>query len=238
MATLKRIVFFWVGQDISIPSLLVSSVRRHFGDTLEVVQLSDKKTPTVAGITHHKAMNLSPNIMVARLEAYSSLPVSQPTLYLDCDMLVTRPFDLPELKNNEIGVTLRTEKDDRLIHEKTAEWRHFPEFRGKTLLEVMPYIYAFIYTKSEILFVRQLVALRKMPRRFHDWFGDQVSLKKELDGKRFAVRNFEGQKYNRTLATRVEYDEVCAALDPPCIVHFKGPHAKQTMLEVGVTRVK
>src|SRR5688572_22238296 len=113
MAILKRIVFFWVGQDISIPTLLVSSVRHHFGDALEVVQLSDRKTPRVAGATHHKAMNLSPSIMVARLEAYSSLSVSQPTLYLDCDMLVTRPFDLPELEDNEIGVTTRTEKDER-----------------------------------------------------------------------------------------------------------------------------
>jgi hypothetical protein len=183
-------------------------------------------------------MNLSPGIMVARLQAYSSLPVSEPTLYLDCDMLVTRPFDLPELEDNEIGVTIRAEKDEWLIHDQTSEWQQFPEFRGKKLSEVMPYIYAFVYTKSEILFVRQLVTLRKMPRRFHEWYGDQVSLRKELDGKRFAARNFEGEKFNRTLATRVEYEEVCALADPPCIVHFKGAHAKQTMLEVGASLVR
>jgi hypothetical protein len=32
MAILKRIVFFWVGPDISIPTLLVASIRRHFGE--------------------------------------------------------------------------------------------------------------------------------------------------------------------------------------------------------------
>src|SRR5436853_337327 len=83
--------------------------------------------------------------------------------------------------------TVRKPNDERLIYEGTTEWQRYPEFRGKYLSEVMPYIYAFVYTRSEVLFVRQLVALRKMPRRFHEWYGDQVSLKKEVDAERFTV---------------------------------------------------
>jgi hypothetical protein len=95
-----------------------------------------------------------------------------------------------------------------------------------------------VYTQSEILFVRQLVALRKAPRRFHEWYGDQVSLKKELTGDRFTVRNFDGDMYNRTVATRTEYAELSGSPNPPSIVHFKGPHAKQTMLEVGTALLR
>lgn len=232
MSNPKRIVFFWVGREVWMPSLMVRSVRRHFGDALDVVQISDRATPPVPGVSHHRTATLSPNIMVARLEAYSSLPVKEPTLYLDCDMLIARPFELPELEPNEIGLTVRTPGDERHIHEDTPEWGRYPEFRGKYLSEVMPYIYAFVYTRSEVLFVRQLVTLRKMARRFHEWYGDQVSLKKEVDGKRFTVRTFDGDKYNRTVATRAEYEELCASADPPFIFHFKGPHAKQTMAEI------
>jgi hypothetical protein len=232
MPTLKRIVFFWVGGDISIPSLLVSSIRALLPAELEVVQLSDKNTPTVPGTSQHKAMSLSPSIMVARLQAYASLPVSEPTLYLDADMLVLRNFDLPELGVNEIGVTRRKEMDDVLVHEKTTIWKQYPEFRGKTLSQVMPYIYSFVYAKSEILFVRQLVTLRKAPKRLHEWYGDQVTLKKELDGNRFTVRYFDADRYNRTVATLAEFDELRSSAEPPCIVHFKGPYAKQTMFEI------
>ena len=60
------------------------------------------------------------------------------------------------------------------------------------------------------------------------------SLRRELDGRRFTVREFDGDVYNRTVATRMEYDELRAAAEPPCIVHFKGPHAKQAMLEAAI----
>jgi hypothetical protein len=233
MTTLKRIVFFWTGQDVTLPSLLVFSIRRHFGAQFEVVQISDRTTPRVSGTSHHKTLNLSPSIMVARLEAYASMAVSEPTLYLDADMLVLRAFDLPDLAAGEIGLTLRTSKDNGFITPESTDGRKFPEFRGKTLLDVMPYIYAFVYTRSEVIFLRQLIALRKAPKRFHDWYGDQVTLKKELDRKKFTVRHFDGNTYNRTIATRMEYEELCAAPEPPCIVHFKGPYAKEALLEVG-----
>src|SRR5690349_3636664 len=137
MSNPKRIVFFWVGADVSMPALMVRSVRRHFGDALDVVQISDRATPSVPGASHHKTVNVSQNIMVARLEGYSSLPVKEPTLYLDCDMLVARPFELPDLAPNEIGLTVRKPNDERLIQEGTTEWPRYPEFRGKYLSEVM-----------------------------------------------------------------------------------------------------
>ena len=90
MRNLRRIVFFWVGENTEIPAMLVHSIRLAFGDEMEVVQLSNRETPKIDGVTTYKSLKLSSRIMVARLEAYASLIVKDSTLYLDADMLVTR----------------------------------------------------------------------------------------------------------------------------------------------------
>jgi hypothetical protein len=229
MRNLQRIVFFWVGENTEIPEAFVSSIRRAFGDEMDVVQLSDKATPRVVGVTTCKNMKLSPRIMVARLEAYASLAVKEPTLYLDADMLVTQDFDLPSLAPNEVGVTRRDESDGGLIN-----WRfpvEFPEFEGKTFPEVMPYIYSFVYVCSEILFVRQLNALRKLPKKYQLWYGDQVTLKSELDAGRFVIRDFSVRNYNRTVRSAIEFKEIAEGSREVCIAHFKGVESKVEMRE-------
>jgi hypothetical protein len=231
MSVLKRIVFFWIGEDVTVPTVLVASIRRHMQSGLEVIQLSDTTTPRVPGTTAAHALKLSSSIMIARLEAYASLRVAEPTLYLDADMLVLRPFDLPQLAAGEIGITRRPPRDDGLIHE-SGDTPVYPEFRGKTLGEVMPYIYSFVYTSSEMLFVRQLELLRASSAPLQAWFGDQVTLKQVLDDGAFLEREFDADKYNCTVRTVAEYDRLSASADPPYIAHFKGAQAKQTLLEI------
>jgi len=229
LRNLNRIVFFWIGETW-IPTLLVKSIRHAIGQEIEIVQLSDRSTTPVEGVTSCKNMKLSPRIMVARLEAYASLEIKQPTLFLDADMLILQNFDLPSLSANEVGVTLRKERDNVLFGEESREGKEFPEFRGKTALEVMPYIYSFVYTSSEILFVRQLNALRRMPTRFQRWYGDQVTLKSELDSGRFAIRQFESDIFNRSVRSKFTFEEVLNSAEGTCVVHFKGPRSKELML--------
>lgn len=228
MRCLKRIVFFWVGQDIAIPQMLVRSVRLAFGADMEVVQLSDRDTPAVEGVTFCKRMKLSPRIMVARLEAYSSLAIREPSLYLDADMMIVKPFDLPPLQANEIGVTPRTDRVE-------INWRYpieFPKFKGKYFSDVMPYIYSFVYASSEILFVRQLNQLHKLPKRFQIWYGDQVTLKSELDSGRYGVRAFNVDTHNRTVRSVAEYQHAVTSTPDLCIAHFKGPDGKDALAEI------
>ena len=230
MNTLNHIAFFWIGQNVAIPTMLVRSIRAAFGPNFNVHQLSDRDTPTVEGVTTHKKLKLSPHIMVARLEAYAALSIHEPTLFLDADMLVLRAFDLPPLAENEIGVTRRGERDTYRIPER--DWAEFPEFAEKDSAQVMPYIFSFVYVRSTIIFLRQLNALRKMPKRFHRWYGDQVSLKKELGTPgRFTIRDFDIDVYNRTVRSRWEFEELRAAPEAVCITHFKGPDGKQAMQE-------
>jgi hypothetical protein len=230
MNTLNNIAFFWVGPDVTIPTLLVRSIRAAFGENFIVHQLSDRETPMVDGVTTHKKLKLSPYIMVARLEAYSALPIKEPTLFLDADMLVLRAFDLPPLAENEVGVTRRGERDTYRIPKR--DWVEFPEFTDKDSAQVMPYIFSFVYVRSSIVFLRQLNALRKLPKRFHRWFGDQVTLKSELDApRRFTIRDFDVDIYNRSVRSRWEFEEIRAAPEAVCIAHFKGSGGKQAMYE-------
>lgn len=230
MNTLNHIAFFWVGPDVTIPAMLVRSIRAAFGPHFNVHQLSNRETPTVEGVTTHKKLKLSPHIMVARLEAYAALSIKEPTLFLDADMLVLRPFDLPPLTENEVGVTRRGERDTYVIPER--DWAEFPEFAGKDSAQVMPYIFSFMYVPSTLVFLRQLNTLRKLPKRFQRWYGDQVTLKRELDAPgRFTVRDFDIDIYNRTVRSRWEFEELRAAPEGVCITHFKGPDGKPAMQE-------
>lgn len=230
MQTLNHIAFFWIGPDVTIPTLLVRSIRAAFGSHFNVHQLSDRETPIIEGVTTHKKLKLSPHIMVARLEAYAALSISEPTLFLDADMLVLRPFDLPPLAENAVGVTLRGERDT--IRFSKREWAEFPEFTEKDSAQMMPYIFSFVYVKSTVLFLRQLNALRKMPKRFQRWYGDQMTLKSELDAPgRFTLQNFDVNIYNCTVRSRWEFEEIRNAANPVCIAHFKGPDSKVAMAE-------
>lgn len=230
MSTLNNIAFFWIGQDVTIPTMLVRSIRAAFGPNFNVHQLSDRETPMVEGVTTHKKLKLSPFIMVARLEAYAAMTIREPTLFLDADMLILRAFDLPPLADNEVGVTPRGERDTYRIPER--DWAEFPEFAEKDSAQVMPYIFSFVYVGSTILFLRQLNALRKSPKRFQRWYGDQVTLKKELDAPgRFTIRHFDIDRYNRSVRSRWEFEEVRAAPEGVCIAHFKGPDSKRAMYE-------
>jgi hypothetical protein len=230
MTTLNHIAFFWVGADVTVPTLLVRSIRRAFGPDFKVHQLSDRETPTVEGVSTRKQLKLSPYIMVARLEAFAALPLTAPTLFLDADMLVLRAFDLPPLAENEVGVTLRGERDTIRFSER--EWAEFPEFTDKDSAQMMPYIYSFVYVHSSLLFLRQLNALKKMPKRFQRWYGDQMTLVAEVDRSgKFVAKPFDVKIYNRTVRTRFEFQEVCSEPEPVCIAHFKGPESKQVMHE-------
>ena len=231
MKTLNAIVFFWVGPDVSIPTLLARSIRTAFGPDFNIIQLSDRSTPRVEGVTTQKQLKLSPHIMVARLEAYAALSITAPTLFLDADMLVLRPFDLPPLAENEVGVTIRGKRDT--VPFSVQDCAAFPEFAGKNIHDFMPYFYSFVYVRSPVLFVRQLNALRKLPKRFHRWYGDQVTLKSELDTSgRFVIQPFDINIYNRTVRSRREFEAIRGAPESVCVTHFKGgEESKRAMFE-------
>jgi hypothetical protein len=108
--------------------------------------------------------------MIARLQAYSLLEFSDDyTLFTDADCLLIQPVKL----NYSNDILLLQRVDNFLINS------NYPEFVGKKIIDVMPYLFGAICIKNSNnnnFFESLLSILEKLPQRFHRWYGDQVSL--------------------------------------------------------------
>ena len=88
-----RIAFFWTGADIAIPQALVHSIRLVQADGVEVLQLSDPATPAIDGVDRILRSELSRDIMVARLQAYSRVAIDDEfTFFCDADSIFLNPL--------------------------------------------------------------------------------------------------------------------------------------------------
>ena len=173
---LNRIVFFWVGSDIVIPSLLVKSILLAYGPDVEIIQTTDQSTPTVDGVNSVVRSVLSPEIMLARLEAYAAVKVlDQLTLFIDADSLLLSRMEVscPPAKN--VFLIRRGKEADGTLNHTYPEY--YPEFKGKLASEVMPFMFgALAVRRDESFFSNLLSVCRELPSRFHRWYGDQMSL--------------------------------------------------------------
>ena len=61
---IKHFAFFWIGGDISIPSYLVRSILQTYSNDVNIIFLTDKKTPNINGVTNTIRSNLSKDIMI------------------------------------------------------------------------------------------------------------------------------------------------------------------------------
>ena len=64
------IVIFWVNKESSIPQLFVNSIRDLMSNKIDIIILTDKKTPEIKGVNNIFRYDLSEYIMLARLESY------------------------------------------------------------------------------------------------------------------------------------------------------------------------
>jgi hypothetical protein len=172
---MDHIAFFWVGDDIRIPECLVHSVRWVYGDQVRIHQLSDTQTPAIPGVTQVVRSVLSQDIMVARLQAYAALPPQDGLVfYCDADSLFLQPLELDALDSSRIHIIAR---DNGNAHINAHYPEYYPEFEGKTLDEVMPFLFGGMAMLHGSTFFSQLLAIcNTLPARFHRWYGDQVSL--------------------------------------------------------------
>jgi len=176
---MTRLAFFWVGDNIDIPQNYVNSIRLFHLNEIEVVQLSDLHTACISGIDEIYRADLSHDIMIARLQAYSLLEFSDDyTLFTDADCLLIQPINL----SYSDDILLLKRVDNFLINSNYPEY--YPEFVGKNIIDVMPYLFGAICIKNSNnnnFFKSLLSILEKLPRRFHRWYGDQVSLSTAAD---------------------------------------------------------
>lgn len=222
----STIAFLWVGPEISIPSALVVSIRLVMGDTVEIVQLTDKKTPLVPGCNKTQRFALSKNIMVARLQAYSKYRyTSGLTFFCDADSLFIKPLVVDASDKN---LLLTPRLHDFPINDRFPEY--YPEFTGKMISQVMPYLFGAIATIGDQskTFANLLTICKALPDRFHRWYGDQYSLFMAINNNELAFGLLNPSKHlhiTKDALTSSELEHL--QKEDIQMVTFKGPQSKQ-----------
>lgn len=222
----NSIVFFWIGEKVEIPQVLVNSIRLVMGNEINVVQLTNKSTKQVEGVNEVKRFDLSNQIMVARLEAYSRyVPQTENTFFCDADSIFINKLKLPENNTNKIFLSPR--KMDFKISSTYPEF--YEEFVGKTANEVMPFLFGAIAIKgNQQKFFKEILNISlHLPERFHRWYGDQYALKQYID-KGFD----EFEKLNLETYLNILYEPLTPSYLKKVfekkvqLITFKGPHSK------------
>ena len=192
---MDQIAFFWVGQNITVPSTLVESINLIYKSDVKIYHLTDMITPPVPGVTEVYRQNLSSDVMLARLEAYKSLSVSNDDLicFCDADSLFFNRLHLNQLKK-DIYLVKRTKQHDGMMNANFNEY--YPEFENKQVSEVMPYFFGNLIIRHNESFFDELYNIcLGLPDRFHRWFGDQYSLKIQTDKTQSKFELLENERY-------------------------------------------
>jgi len=219
------IAFLWVGEDTSIPSRLVESIRLVMGDSVNVIQLSDKKTPKVFGVSRVQRSDLSSFIMVARLQAYLQIKESEETIFFcDADSLFISPL---ELNFQDTNVLLSKRDVDGMINDSYPEF--YPEFTGKRMTEVMPFLFGAIATRGDQsdFFDSLLNICMGLPIRFHRWYGDQYALASLVASGRVNYGLLTLEKHLAIVKSEQSSAQISLARDFGVqMITFKGPASK------------
>jgi len=215
------IAFFWVGPDVKTPTALVDSIRFVMKDTVEIVQLTDKKTPLVPGCNKTQRFTLSRNIMIARLQAYSKYRYTGGfTFFCDADCLFINPLVVDTGGKN---LLLTPRLYDKPINPEFPEF--YPEFVGKTFNQVMPFLFSAIATIGDQskTFDILLKICKALPDRFHRWYGDQYSLFLAVENKELNFGYLEPEKHHYLTSKAIPSEHLRQLQDEGVqMLHFKG----------------
>jgi hypothetical protein len=232
---MKRIAFFWVADDAAIPTCLVQSIRATNADQVEVVQLTDHRTPPVEGVDVVSRHDLPPDIMLARLQAYRALePHPEFTFYCDADSLFLNPLrvEAPE------HILLTPRLQDFPINPHFPE--HYPEFEGKMISEVMPFLFGALAVRGDNPLFEQLQArCQALPARFHRWYGDQFALALAARAKAFDYGLLDPRVHLHVTKTALTIDELRSLrAQGTQMITFKGPDSgKSTNIPLTLSRL-
>ena len=225
-----QFAFFWVGQNISVPSALVDSIRFIYGEEAYIYQLTNKKTDFIKGVDKIIRDELPNDIMLARLKAYSLIKTQNTTLFLDADSLVIQKLKLPDFNKFVACLVKRGEQTYILNH----NWpEYYPEFLNQKAFDIMPILFGCIITPDGgKLFDGLFKNALKLPDRFHRWYGDQMVISQEWIKNKENYLLLKQEEYlfvTRTSLKKIQLKNLIK--NGVKIITFKGPHSKQFMPE-------
>lgn len=232
---MKRIAFFWVGSETAVPTCLVSSIRATNGKEVEIVQLTDKRTPEVGGVDTVSRHDLPPQLMVARLQAYSLLePRAEFAFFCDADSLFLNPLRLEARED----ILLSPRQQDFRVNPNYPEY--YPEFVGKTFNEVMPFLFGALAVRGDQpLFKNLQTRCEQLPARFQRWYGDQFCLALAARAKEFEYGLLDPWTYLHVTKTAPTIEELRALrAQGTQMITFKGPDSdKSTNIPITLSRL-
>jgi hypothetical protein len=220
-----RVAFLHVGQDTVLPRILVRSIRQYNPDA-HIAQCTDRASPDVSGVDQvFRLDGDTDRLMTFRLRCFAGLTISEPTLFLDTDMVCTDRIDAAaELGGHDVAVCVREFNKDMLLDPRAMDL-DLHEYEGRTLNEVYPYLACAVIAKNPEFWSLCLSNLMSLPDKFHRWFGDQEAMRNVIADSDWSVGRLRESLY------------AClphAVNDPthrPKLFHFKGPMRKQWMID-------
>ncbi len=216
-------VFLHVGDD-PVAELLVQSINRTNPDA-RLIQCTDPLTGQVTGTTDiYRHDGDTSNLMTFRLEAFSSLGLQEPAIYLDTDMLVLTELSSEDiLAGTDVACCERSFGRDSIIN---ASFRgmDLSEYKDKTLGEVYPILAAFTVTRTFDFWAACSKRLLELDEKFHFWYGDQEAMRDVARLNKFDLRLIPESVF----ACLPEFSQSTS----PKLLHFKGAQRKKLMSTV------
>jgi len=229
MSSFDQIAFFWVGSDNEIPTFLVNSINLVYQKKVKIFHLTNYTTRKINGTTKTIRLNLSENLMVARLQAYKNFPYNNKlTFFCDADSLFIQKLNLFELPEN---IYLIKRSENFLMNHNWPEL--YPEFIDKHSIEIMPYLFGGMALRDGKKFFSEILKICfDLPPRFHRWYGDQYALKifiEKIKPKFDLLPTSTHLKIVRQIVTEKDFYVLFG--DKVKMITFKGPHTKKFINE-------
>lgn len=193
------ITFLHVGEDLTLPEIMVQSVRNALG-SVEIIQMTDESTPVVSGVSSVVRKRFNGYLMTFRMEHLAALRGEWITL--DTDVVVNG--DITQVFSQDFDVAL------------TKRYGKILDPDGIDIVEHMPYNTGVMFSRNHQFWegaYKQL--LLQMPQSAHKWWGDQLSVRIAADSGRFNVLELPCDKYNYTPAAQGEKSDAL-------VIHYKG----------------
>ncbi len=222
--TFNHFAFFHVGDDISQPQKMVKSLLRHNPDAF-ITMYTDKDTPDVMGITRRVESEVDrDNLMYSRVKAYTLHEVVRPVFYLDTDMLVQGKIVVEDLLQGKDAAFCRRSFDRDAVFNTEQRGIKFPEYKGKTLDQLYPYVGCAVVAKSNKVWKDLLEIYEGLDEKFKRWYGDQEALRIYAEKYPERVSEIDECRYGCL-------PEYSRKTDDAVILHFKG-EARKKLFEV------
>lgn len=225
---MSTFVFFHVGTDLSMPTAMVASLKKH-NPGAEIIQVTDNATPTVPGVTwSHPTMGDPAHLMLWRTTAFADLRLDQPALYMDTDMLVRKPIHPELLLGGALIAVCRRSFMREAIFNVNQRGQDYSEYAGKTLDEVYPYLGCATITPDAEVWIKLAERYAALPDKFKAWYGDQEVLRDYVNGlSPLFVKKLDEYRY-------ACLPEHFAEFPSPVIAHYKGKRKAQMFTDAAL----